>query len=62
MISFALCNPTDIRFGKGQIGALDELVPSKAKVLLLYGGGSILKNGIDAEVRAALERLAHDGP
>lgn len=54
MISFALCNPTDIRFGKGQIAVLDELIPAHARVLLLYGGGSIFKNGVDAAVRAAL--------
>lgn len=54
MISFALCNPTDIRFGKGQIAALADLVAPAAKVLLLYGGGSVLRNGIEAQVRAAL--------
>lgn len=54
MVSFSLCIPTDIRFGKGQIGALSELVAPDACVLLLYGGGSILKNGVEAEVRAAL--------
>lgn len=54
MISFSLCNPTDIRFGKGQIAALSELVAPEARVLLLYGGGSILRNGVEAQVRAAL--------
>ncbi|AHI26321.1 Alcohol dehydrogenase [Komagataeibacter xylinus E25] len=54
MISFALCNPTDIRFGKGQIAALNGLVAPDAVVLLLYGGGSILRNGIEQQVRAAL--------
>lgn len=55
MISFALCNPTDIRFGKGQIAALDDLVPATARVLMLYGGGSIFRNGVEAQVRAALK-------
>lgn len=54
MISFALCNPTDIRFGKGQIAALDGLVAPGGRVLLLYGGGSILRNGVEAQVRRAL--------
>ncbi|MGI6245912.1 MAG: iron-containing alcohol dehydrogenase [Pseudochelatococcus sp.] len=54
MISFALCIPTDIRFGKGQIAALAGLVAPDARVMLLYGGGSILKNGVEAQVRAAL--------
>ncbi|MGH6860533.1 MAG: iron-containing alcohol dehydrogenase [Phyllobacterium sp.] len=55
MIPFALCNPTDIRFGKGQINALDELVAPDARVLLLYGGGSIFRNGVEATVRKALQ-------
>ena len=38
---------TNIRFGKGEIKALPELVkPFGKKVLLVYGGGSIKKNGI----------------
>jgi NADP-dependent alcohol dehydrogenase len=54
MVSFALCNPTDVRFGKGQIAALNGLVAPAARVLLLYGGGSILRNGVESQVRAAL--------
>ena len=38
---------TDVRFGKGQIQALPEVIlPHGKKVLLVYGGGSIKKNGI----------------
>ncbi len=38
---------TDIRFGQGQIEALPEVVaPYGKKVLLVYGGGSIKKNGL----------------
>lgn len=55
MIQFQLCNPTDIRFGKGQIAAVAELVPQEARVLLLYGGGSIKKNGVYDQAMAALE-------
>ncbi len=51
---FDFCNPTDIRFGQGQIAALDGLVPKNAKVLLLYGGGSIKSNGVYEQVAAAL--------
>ena len=53
-MQFQLCNPTDIRFGKGQIANLRDLVPAAARVLLLYGGGSIKRNGVYAQVRAAL--------
>lgn len=42
---------TDIRFGKGQIASLPELVsPLGKKVLLVYGGGSIKKSGIHQKV------------
>jgi NADP-dependent alcohol dehydrogenase len=55
MIKFTLCNPTEIRFGLGQIAALDELVPPKASVLVLYGGGSIKRNGVYRQVTDALK-------
>ena len=38
--------PTRIYFGKGQITHLEELKESGNKVLLVYGGGSIKRNGI----------------
>lgn len=53
-MKFDFCNPTDIRFGEGQIAAIDALVPKGAKVLLLYGGGSIKGNGVYDQVVAAL--------
>ena len=54
MIQFRLCNPTEIRFGTGQIDSLEELVASGARVLLLYGGGSIKANGIYDRVKSGL--------
>jgi NADP-dependent alcohol dehydrogenase len=54
MLNFEFKNPTKILFGKGQIAALKTLVPANAKVLLLYGGGSIKTNGIYEQVTAAL--------
>jgi NADP-dependent alcohol dehydrogenase len=57
-MQFQLCNPTDIRFGKGQIASLGELVPANARVLLLYGGGSIRHNGVYGQVKAALDGVA----
>jgi len=53
-MKFALCNPTDIRFGIGQIKQLRDLVPAGSSVLLLYGGGSIKANGVYDQVMAAL--------
>ena len=54
MIQFRLCNPTEIRFGAGQIASLAELVPAGSRVLLLYGGGSIKTNGVYDQVKAGL--------
>lgn len=51
---FSYHNPTQIHFGSNSFAKLGDLIPPEAKVLLLYGGGSIKKNGIHAEVRAAL--------
>lgn len=54
MNNFDLYNPTKYIFGKGQIERLQKEVPEGAKVLLLYGGGSIKKNGVYDQVVAAL--------
>jgi NADP-dependent alcohol dehydrogenase len=54
MNNFELKNPTKILFGKGQIAKLSQELPEKAKILMLYGGGSIKKNGIYEQVKAAL--------
>ena len=42
-------------FGKGSIARLSALVPAGSKVLMVYGGGSIKKNGIYGQVTKALE-------
>ncbi|MFJ4048958.1 MULTISPECIES: iron-containing alcohol dehydrogenase [Pseudomonas] len=55
MNSFNFFNNTRILFGEGQIAALREQIPAKARVLIVYGGGSIKKNGIFEQVIAALE-------
>ncbi len=54
MNNFDFQNPTKILFGKGQIAKLSEEIPANAKVLLLYGGGSIKNNGVYDQVKAAL--------
>ena len=48
--------PTKIYFGRGQIAHLDELRKSGDKVLLVYGGGSIKRNGIYDEAVRILEQ------
>jgi NADP-dependent alcohol dehydrogenase len=54
MENFAYHNPTRIEFGKGTIARLSELVPAHGKILLVYGGGSIKKNGVYDQVKRAL--------
>ncbi|UTW64082.1 iron-containing alcohol dehydrogenase [bacterium SCSIO 12741] len=57
MNNFEFYNPTKIRFGKGQIAHVADEIPANAKVLMLYGGGSIKKNGIYDQVKAALKEF-----
>jgi len=54
MYSFDYYNPTHISFGEGKIAELDKLVPSKAKVLVLFGGNSAKRTGTLDEVKTAL--------
>lgn len=54
MNNFKYKNPTKILFGKGQIANLSKEIPEESKVLILYGGGSIKKNGIYNQVIKAL--------
>ena len=55
MNNFELYNPVNYIFGKDQIQKLSELIPSNAKILLAYGGGSIFKNGVHNQVTNALK-------
>jgi NADP-dependent alcohol dehydrogenase len=54
MLNFSFQNTTQILFGEGQIAALKKQIPSDAKVLVTYGGGSIKSNGVYDQVAAAL--------
>jgi len=53
MLNFEFKNPTKIIFGKGTISNLSKELPQNAKILMLYGGGSIFKNGVYDQVKAA---------
>ncbi|AOT09673.1 iron-containing alcohol dehydrogenase [Pseudoalteromonas luteoviolacea] len=57
MLNFNFYNPTEIFFGEGQIAEITKAIPSEAKVLVVYGGGSIHKNGIYEQVSAALSEF-----
>lgn len=54
MQNFTFYNPTKILFGKGRIADIAKFVPAGARVLITYGGGSVIKTGTLAEVKAAL--------
>jgi len=54
MQNFIYQNPTQIIFGRGMIKELSKRIPADKSVLFLYGGGSIKKNGVYAQVLAAL--------
>ncbi|MEP0213087.1 MAG: iron-containing alcohol dehydrogenase [Cellulophaga sp.] len=57
MNNFEYKNPTKIIFGKDTIEKLTSEIPADAKVLMLYGGGSIKKNGIYDQVKTALAKV-----
>mgnify|MGYP003624129619 CR=1 FL=1 len=53
-MQFSYINPTQIEFGQGKISKINELIPKEDRVLFLYGGGSIKKNGVYNQVKDAL--------
>jgi NADP-dependent alcohol dehydrogenase len=57
MNDFEFYNPVRIFFGKDQIPKIAGQIPAASKVMLLYGGGSIFKNGVYDNVKQALERF-----
>ncbi len=54
MENFIFQNPVKILFGKGMTAKAAALIPAKAKILLVYGGGSVKKNGSYAQTVAAI--------
>ncbi len=54
MMNFNYHNPTHIVFGKDRLHELNQLVPESAKVLVLYGGGSVCRNGTLEKVLTGL--------
>lgn len=53
-MQFTYVNPTKILFGQGQIANIAAQIPTDQKVLVIYGGGSIKKNGVYDQVVTAL--------
>lgn len=54
--NFIFYNPTKLIFGKGQLAQLkDQLASYGKKILLVYGGGSIKRNGLYDNVMTILK-------
>jgi alcohol dehydrogenase YqhD (iron-dependent ADH family) len=61
MENFILYNPVKLHFGRGVVENLGNSVSAYGKrVLLVYGGGSIKKNGIYDQVMAQLHKIGAD--
>jgi len=54
MNNFTLHTPTKILFGKGQVAQLREQLPRDARILITYGGGSVVRSGLLAQIRSEL--------
>ena len=54
MYNFSFHNPTHILFGAGQIAQLATQIPAGSRVLITYGGGSVVRFGVLEEVKQAL--------
>ncbi|MCL1596382.1 iron-containing alcohol dehydrogenase [Parasutterella secunda] len=59
MLNFNYCNPTRILFGRDEHKKLGEALKKEniGKVLIVYGGGSALKNGTVSAVQTSLEEV-----
>ncbi len=57
MENFKCSNPVKIIFGKGTIKELKKEISKEKKVMLLYGGGSIKRNGVYQQVVEALDEM-----
>lgn len=54
MNNFIYYNPVKLIFGKDEVMRLETEISQDKKVLMIYGGGSIKKNGIYDQVKKAL--------
>ena len=57
MYNFEFKNPVKIIFGKGTIPNVVNEIPKNARVLLTYGGGSIMRTGVYDQVKNALKDI-----
>ncbi|MCL6476043.1 MAG: iron-containing alcohol dehydrogenase [Firmicutes bacterium] len=55
MFDFTFHNPTKILFGKNAIERMGAEIPTDARILMTYGGGSIKRNGVYERVMDVLK-------
>jgi NADP-dependent alcohol dehydrogenase len=55
MYNFNFHNPTRIYFGNDRLHELAKAIPSGNKLLILYGGGSVVKFGTLDKVKNSLK-------
>jgi NADP-dependent alcohol dehydrogenase len=55
MKDFEYHNPVRILFGKVMLPKIATLIPADARILMIYGGGSIFRNGVHGKVKEALK-------
>ena len=55
MKDFEFHNPVKIFFGRDQLKKISSQISKEDKVLLLYGSGSIFKNGVYHQIKEALK-------
>ncbi len=54
MQNFEFYNPVKIIFGKDQLYKIRKYINANQRILIIYGGGSIKRNGVYEAVKAAL--------
>ncbi len=55
MTNFEFYNPVKVFFGKDQVSVIAEQIPVGSRILLIYGGGSIFKNGVHDRIKETLK-------
>lgn len=58
-MEFSYLNPTRIEFGQNKIATISKYIAKEYKVLFIYGGGSIKKNGIYNQVIETLKEYTY---
>ncbi len=55
MKNFKYHNPTQLIFGEGMVKALSKQIPSDSRILVVFGGGSVKRNGVYEDVMQELK-------